>query len=215
MTTSRPPRPAFTAAESLIRMEKMEGVDMPYVLGTGDYLPSHGVDLPWTQRIKDKMIGGDCAGVAMSWAEGIARHRPGLNRGPWSTVSDDLNTNSGIEDAEHEGDLYTLVIGDDLQPGDLLCYPTIMLRNADDTDWLRDPHGEILKWIGHVQMLAKAPPTGWHRGKNRWRELEILHCHGGDGRRPAVTRGPAIAMDDHDANWPKPQHCVKVLRVKL
>lgn len=195
-------------------MTKMEGIDMPYVYGTGDFAPSHGVDLPWTRRARDGKIGSDCAGMAMSWAQGIPRHRQGYNHGSWSTISDDLNTNSGIEDAEHEQDLYTIVSGNDLQPGDLLCYPTIELRNEHDTDWLRNEDGSIKQWIGHVQMLAERPPVGWMRTKGTWGQLEILHCCGGDGRRPAVLRGRAVAMDAHDAKWSKHEHVVKVLRLK-
>jgi hypothetical protein len=196
-------------------MKSLVGIDMPYALGTGDYstaVATGGPDVPWTRRAKDGLVGADCAGVAMSWASQIPRHRPGLNHGSWATVSDDLNTNSGIEDAEHEGDLYTVVHGDDVFPGDLLCYKTIQLRTPDGTDWIRNEDGSIKKWIGHVQMI-EVVPVGWKRSDG-WTALTVLQCCGGDGRRPAVIRSDAHAMDMHDHVWPKQEHRVHVLRVK-
>lgn len=206
------PRP-LPSSVALPRMISMIGVDMPYELGTGGY-DSPLNDVPWTKNEKTGKTGADCAGVAMSWAYGIPRHRPGYNHGSWSSVSDDLNTNSGIEDAEHDQDLWTVVDGDDVRPGDILCYPTIMLRTPDGSDYLRNDDGSIKKWIGHVQMVESVP-TGWKRAAGHWGLLHVIHCCGPNDRRPAVVRAIGIAMDHHDATWGgKPEHAVKVLRVR-
>jgi hypothetical protein len=206
----RTPRP-LPGADALKRMLSLVGDQHCYVLGTGDYRPGFIPDVPWTTRAEDGRVGSDCAGAAMSWAFKIPRHRPGLNHGSWATVSDDLNTNSGIEDAEHEQDLFRLVdpATEQLLPGDLLAYPTIQLRDQSG-DWMRWPNGSIRQWIGHVQMIVAVPP-GWTTAQG-WSPLKVVDCHGGDGRSPAITLLTAYAMDNHDHTWPLPEHRTRVLR---
>ena len=213
--TQRFPRPC-DATTAFARMDAIAGVSMPYIYATGDYDP-HNPDVPWTTRAKDGKRGSDCAGAAICYAYELLRHRPGFNHGSWATVSDDINTNSAIEDAEHESDVFEIVTDDDLQVGDLLMYPTIQLRTHDangvEGDWVRNSDGSIRQWIGHVQMLAESPPAGWTRAQG-FVKLRVLQCFGPDGRMPAVMETDAHAMDTHNTQWPLPQHCVKVLRVK-
>src|SRR3569833_2179287 len=89
-----------------------------YILGTGDYNgPSD--DVPFTTN--QYGTGSDCAGFAICYAWMLKRHRPGFNSGPWASVSDDINCNSILEDAQHEQSLGVLVSVP--RPGDLLLYP--------------------------------------------------------------------------------------------
>lgn len=188
------PRPLYTREQALARMLAMVGQSIPYYLGTGD------ADGPTTRR--DGKRGRDCAGAALCEAFGIPRHRPGFNRGRWATVSDDINTNSAIEDSEHARDLWEPVTGDAL-PGDVVAYPTIYVRKLT---------GKLLRFIGHVQMIVKVP-TGWTPAHG-FASLQVVHCHGPDGRVPGVTISDGGACDRHDEQWGKPQHRTKVLRIR-
>lgn len=192
------PRPV-SAAKALANMIQMCGLPYPYMLGTGDHHADGILRGPW-----------DCAGAAMCAAYQVKRHRPGFARGPlpqgwerFADVSDDINTNSGIKDAITGRDLFALVLeGEPLQGGDLLAYPTIRIRDADD--------GEVHTFIGHVQMVHH--PRGAVSG-GPYSGVIILHAHGGNGRVPAVTEDFAIAMDHHNAKWPKPFHKAHALRI--
>jgi hypothetical protein len=144
----------------------------------------------------------DCFQAAVCYAHNINRHRPGFNVGRWATVSDDLNCNSAIEDSEHKQELFVPVADADVRPGDLIAYPTIRLRRIPP----------IRPFIGHVQKVVRVPP-GWTRAMG-FGALEIVHCHGPNGRRPAVTLGHGDACDRHDERWGKPQHRTKIIRVK-
>ena len=128
------PRPLRSAAEAVETALRLVGGGV-YELGTGDWdTPDDGPS--------------DCAGTAICKCFGIPRHRPGFNRGPWSTVSDDLNSNSAIEDAFHGEDLFRQVNIAEAQPGDLLAYPTIRLHDA---------HGELHVFVGHVVIVTAVP----------------------------------------------------------
>lgn len=195
MIPARPntgPRPC-SREEALSRMLPLVGEDFPYVLGTGDASGQ-------TTR-KDGKRGMDCAGAAQCYAYKIKRHRPGYNKGPWATVTDDINTNSGIEDAEHGQELWRIVEcasgREEVLPGDLIAYPTIYVKGVPA--------------IGHVQMVVKVPQF-W-RPVNGYAALTVAHCHGPTGRRPGVELGSGIACDRHDAKWTKPEHRTRVLRI--
>jgi hypothetical protein len=159
-----------------------------YWLGTGDC---------------DTLRGGksDCAGFAINKCYNIRRHRPGFNRGPWSTVEDDINCNSAIEDALHKQELfqpvefrYTAEGGAiDVQPGDLLTYPTIHLRDA---------HGEGHTFIGHVGIIIDLPKN-WSLARDGWSALTVVQCRGPNGATPGIVQTTGKHWDEHDANWPK------------
>lgn len=216
-----------TADEAVDRLRSMVGVDMPYRLGSGDYAPRAGaggiIDAPWTAD-RFGVVGSDCAG-AICFAYKLRRSRPGFNRnrpgtprpqtlgsiGAPPTVVDDINTNSMIEDAEYTSDLFVPVpIGAPILAGDLLCYPTIQLRD-DAGDWIRDASGKPKQWIGHVQMAIE--PTRTVSG-GPYADCIIAQCCGGEDRRPAIVTGYATHMDEWAKTWPKFQHTVKVLRVR-
>jgi hypothetical protein len=180
-------------AEAVARALSMVDVPGPYILGTGDYNPS-GPDVPWTER--DGLRGSDCAGFAISWCYKLPRHRPGYNIGPWSSVSDDLNCNSAIEDAEHARELFTLADGAP-QVGDLIAYPTIRLA------------GHV--FIGHVCIVVGVGRAGaW--SVPDYSLLDVVHCHGPNGRKPACTRADGAIWNQHDHVWPKPEHRSRLLR---
>lgn len=203
MTIATGPHPC-SSDMALSRMLALVGLQFPYVLGTGDY-NGEGKSGCTTRLVGGLALTGmDCAGAAMSYAFKLPRHRHGYNRGAWATVSDDINTNSGIEDAEHGGELWTIVAGNDVRPGDLIAYPTIRIKDAD---------GEVHVFVGHVQTVTFVP-SGWTRARG-FSGLKVAHCHGPNGRVPGVTLGDGHACDAHDQKWSKPQHRTRVLRVKL
>jgi hypothetical protein len=163
-----------------------------YVYGGGDYRPTTlgGVlrDLPWTNVGADE--GSDCDGFAM-WCYKLPRHRAGFNRGFWATVSDDINPNSLIEDAQHGGELARRVYSP--EPGDLLCYPTFYLD------------GHPMPWIGHVGIVLSTARAGsWNPAAPYYYLLDIAQCCGGPGRMPAVLATDGYVFDKHNATWPTP-----------
>ncbi len=183
--------------ESVSRALSMVGVQMPYILGTGDYRPSADADVPWT--VRDGRAGSDCAGFALCWAHKLKRHRPGFNKGPWASVSDDINCNSAIEDAQHNRELYE--IADRPQLGDCIAYPTIRLAGKT--------------FIGHVCIIIGVTRClEWDAKNPDYSLLDVAHCHGPNGRKPAVTLTDGSIWNRHDELWPKPYHRSQLIRVK-
>lgn len=163
-----------------------------YLYGSGDYRPwPDGHDVPWSAD----SASSDCAGFAICWAWMIRRHRPGFNIGPWATVSDDVNVNSCIEDAEHHQDLFRFPRPGDgpVRPGDLLCYPTFRA-------W-----GTV--HVGHVGLVVEVRPG--YVGQ-RWDQLSVAHCHGPNGFRPGAVVTDGSIWLNHD--WRFPQHPTRVVR---
>lgn len=144
-------------------------------------------------------VGGksDCAGFAICKCYDLVRHRPGFNVGPWATVSDDLNCNSAIEDAEHKRELFDLA--ESPKRGDLLAYPTFWSKGK--------------RFIGHIAIVVGVP-VEWVSSWSRWAELDVVQCAGPNGRKPGIVLTNASHWDWHDRTWPKPQHRSKLLRVK-
>lgn len=147
----------------------------------------------------------DCAGFAICMCYDLRRHRPGYNVGPWSTVSDDLNSNSIIEDGQRKRELFATVMPALIDttlvermgkygpsPGDLIAYPTIRIPDA---------HGSILTFVGHVAIVTDA--SKWN---GAYASLTIAQSIGPNGRTPSIVSSSAKHFDDHDAIWPKPQH---------
>lgn len=180
------PRPLYDADQAVARALALVGRGV-YQLGTGD--ASSSDDDP-----------RDCFGFAACELFGIDRHRPGFNRGPWSTVEDDLNCNSAIEDADHAGELFERVFTP--IPGALILYPTIYLP------------GHEQPWIGHVKIVTSVSRcTEWDHDRPRYELLDTVECCGPNGRRPGIVAGTGVGMDAHDARWPKPEHRTVMLRV--
>lgn len=186
--------------EAVQRAYSMLSRPMPYVYGTGTY-KLNGVDDPWTMR-KDGKVGSDCAGFVV-WCYKLPRHRPGFNKGPWASVADDLNTNSMLEDAYHQRELFEPCEVPEV--GCLLAYPTIRIWNGLTRK----------QFIGHVCIvIGTARVREWDPALPDYSSLDVLHCHGPDGRKPAVTASTGAIWDRHDEMWPKPQHRTGMIRVK-
>lgn len=158
-----------------------------YQLGQGNFRPA-APDSPWTGEHR----GADCIGFVL-WCHRITRHRPGFNTGPWSTCVDDINTDSAIEDAQHRAELFDLVALEDVQPGDLLVYHSV-LRNGH-----RLP-------MGHVGLVVDVPA-----GIRTVADLTIIQSHGPNGAPMAVKTDGAI-WAHHDTNYPADRSVI--LRVK-
>lgn len=199
---TREPRPC-SPAEAVgraIRWVESEGI---YWLGAGAYKPTviGGVlrDVPWSPA-PDGRPASDCR-FAIGYCYKLPPHRPGFNRGAWATVSDDVNYNSAIEDAEHEKDLFELVT-DVVRPGDIVCYPTIHLPRHE-LPWIG--HGAIVVGVGRAGAFRLAAPN--------YSLLDVVHCHGPPGRAPSITRANGAVFDLHAERWPKPEHTTRLLRL--
>ncbi len=168
-----PPRPCLPA-EAVSRALLLVGRPEIYVLGTGTYQPRPHEDLPFTRNARG--YGCDCWGLAGSWCFRLPRHRMGYNKGPWATVTDDINTDSAIEQAEHptaKDRLWEVV--DRPALGDLLVYPSI-----------RDKAGKRIR-IGHVGIITGLCAE-WDPKAPQYGLLEVVQCQA--SRKPAIMKGP-------------------------
>src|SRR5262245_37118915 len=181
--------PVATIRDPVQRALSIVGHGGQYLLGTGDYHPRQDgasiEDVPWTER--DGELGSDCAGFAMCWCHRLQRHRPGFNRTPQATVSDDINTDSGIEDALGAQELFTIVTPPPL-PGDLLLYKTIHLSGYPP-------------FIVHVGLVVSPAPESWDPVHPAYETLAIAQCRGPDHRAPGVIRTDGSIWSHHDAIW--------------
>jgi hypothetical protein len=172
-----------------------------YMLGTGDY-NAHDVadgaqDLPWTHL--NGVLGSDCAGFAISWCHRLVRHRPGFNHSPTATVSDDINTDSAIEDGQTKQELFEIVTVP--QPGDLLVYKTF--------------HVDGRTIIGHVAICLTGAPDGWDPAQPAYERLTVAQCKGPNGRKPGVIKTDGSIWSHHDLLWGDvAERRTVVLRVK-
>ena len=173
-----------------------------YWLGGGDYAPAHffpsapPIDEPWTRGPENTLVAGkdvcDCSAFAM-WAHRLRKHRPGFNHGAWATVSDDINTDSITEDAMHKRELFSLVTMP--EPGDLIVYRSIW---QDALGAINDEGRGTRRWIGHIGVIVDVP-AGW--GAGELASLGVVHCHGPQGKGPAVTRSDGSIWAHHGAMW--------------
>lgn len=159
-----------TSAEAVSRAYKWANKGT-YMLGTGD------------SDYAGKA--SDCAGYAISYCWGIVRHQPGFNHGSWATVSDDVNTDSCIEDCEHGKQLFEFAGYP--ERGDLLVYKTIRL----------DGHRP---WIGHVGIITNVP-SGWTNAPGNYHRLDVIQCRGPNGARPGIICSDGSVWDHHDFLW--------------
>lgn len=164
-----------------------------YQFGTGGYHPED-IDDPWTHGASD------CAGFAICWAWKLHRHRPGFNHGDWATVSDDLNCNSAIEDADHAAELFLNASLSDVRAGDLLVYPSFTVTDAT---------GLAHHYIGHVGLVEYVY-SDYTPGD--WAKVDVIQCHGPNGRKPGVVQTNGAIWAHHDTIWPLPRHRTRVIR---
>lgn len=197
-----------SSMEAVARALSIIGKGGSYQLGTGDYAPhtdqrGHVYDLPWTERRDadgNRLVGSDCAGFAISWCYKLVRHRPGFNVGPWASVSDDLNCNSAIENADHGGADKLFQRIDRPELGCLLTYPTIVIRGS--------------RFIGHVVIVTSLSRCAeWDPLVRDYSALDVAECHGPNGHVPGVVASTGAGFHGHDRVWPKPEHRTVMLRV--
>lgn len=158
-------------AEAVQRALSLVGQGV-YRLGAGDWRP-HAPDAPWRS---DEAC--DCVGL-VAWAYRWRRKRPGYNRGAWSSVVDWLNTDSMIEQAEHDHPDRLVEIATTPAVGDLIAWPSIRA------------HGKRAR-IGHIGIIV-AVPSVW---RQRYGELDVVQCQ--SRRRPAVQRTTGSAWTRRD-----------------
>lgn len=211
----RLPRPC-SAAESIQRVTRLLGEDMPYELGTGGYQPkflgSQLIDKPWTYAEASGIAGCDCAGCVLSFGIKCQRHRPGYAKG--GDVEDDINVNSAIWDAWHERDLFEPTPSGGPELGSFVGYRTIRLhaQHVDATGQLvEDP--EILTFVGHVAQVVALRFSSWDPMHPRYDLIDIIQCCGPNGRKPAVIRTDGSLFGRHDVNWPKDEHKTQNFRI--
>lgn len=181
-----------------------------YILGQGDYNAGtcitcghNNQDVPWTGPGR----GSDCAGFAIAFCWKIPRHRPGYNRGPWSSVTDWVNVNSLMEDAIHTQELTQAGYFDTSpEPGDLVCYPSF--EYADK------------QFIGHVGIVTYV--TSDYK-KGLYSLLRIAQCHGPTGFKPGAVITTGDVFQHHNTTWPvefqeagkqKVDPCAHIVRMK-
>lgn len=162
-------------AQAVARALSLLGKGHPYILGTGNRTG------PTRIRRKDgtySLYGFDCWGFADAFAYEHPRHDPGFNVGPWATVSDDRNCDSGIEDAEHKRQAYELIVRPEL--GCLIVMPSI-----------RDKSGKRIR-MGHV-WLGVGVPAEWDPHKPQYDLIDTVQCQA--STFPAIKRGPGPRHD--------------------
>ena len=185
--------------EAVTRLLSIENNGGQYLLGTGDYVPT-APGVPWTTRNGE--LGSDCAGAAICFAFRLRRHRIGFNAQPSATVSDDLNVDSIVEDADPRrgghlelGELVTIPA-----PGILLITPTIRLPDKNFT------------MMGHVRLILDA--TRWNPAAPKWADVVYLECRGPQHHKPGVVRNTGESVDQHDKVWPKVLHRAAMVRIR-
>lgn len=189
-------RPKFTAAEALERCKRLIGAGT-YRLGALD-------------QEADQLV-FDCTSFCLRHAYGIDGHRPGYNRdwredwctGATSTVADDVNSNSAVEDAMHARDLFELVVGAP-QVGDIIAAPTIRLAS----------HPEPFIGHGVIVFGVERAHRKWDPSRPTFALLDVIECRGPNGRNPAIRATNGTWFDERAQTWPKVQHRPWLLRVR-
>ncbi len=165
------PRPC-SAAEAVERALRYVGKGT-YQLGAGAWAPGELTDDPWTE-MNGFDDASDCWGY-VAWCLKLPRPLPGFNRGEWASVSDHVNTDSAIEDAEHQRQMFELAPRP--EPGDLLVYPSV-----------RDPQTRKRIRIGHVSIVVDVSRClEWDPESPAYDLLEVVQCQ--SLTRPAVRKG--------------------------
>ncbi len=192
----RQPRPC-SATESVQRALAMAdaAASAPHIydLGEGDYQPRSSLPLTFSERNGGKLA-SDCIGAIMH-ALAIPRRRVGFNDGPWSVVEGYVNTDSAIQDAQHERDLFELVT-DRPRPGDLICWPSIYEGELIKEPSKRRRRGARLR-IGHIaEVIDVSRALEWDAAHPSFDLLNVVQC--GSRHRPAIHRSTGASWLGRD-----------------
>lgn len=203
------PRPLRTAEAAAAYALSMVGRGV-YRWGTGDV---HSKD-------DDAR---DCWGFAFNECYLVPRHRPGFNRG-WRdadgrtpSIEDDLNCNSGIEDADHAGELFRRVHVP--MVGDLIAYPTLYPSTSklSAVDVGRGAGFSKATMYGHVMIvvgLDRLETEVWDVNKPDWALLDTVQCCGPAEHRPGIVAGNGYDMTVRDRLVTDPRDRTALLRVR-
>lgn len=187
MRQPRPCPPAESVQRALAMAEAARNAPHIYDLGEGDYQPHSRLPLTSSER-KGGALASDCIG-AIVHALAIPRRRVGFNRGRWSVVEGYVNTDSSIQDAQHERDLFELV-RDRPQPGDLLCWPSIYEEELVSDPKKRRRRGQRVR-IGHISIVVDVQAAEWDWSAPAFSLLDVVQC--GSRHRPAIHRSTGAA----------------------
>lgn len=190
----RQPRPAPAAervARALAMVEAALVTPHVYDLGEGDYLRE--AVLPLTHSERKLRPASDCIGAVMH-ALAVPRRRPGFNVGRHSVVTGYVNTDSAIQDAQHEQDLFTLVT-DRPQLGDLLCWPSIFEGEIIKDPAKRRRAGKRIR-IGHISILVEVRALEWDWAAPAFDLVDVVQC--GSVHTPAIHRSTGRSWAGRD-----------------
>lgn len=192
---ARQPRPTPAAervARALAMVEAALVTPHVYDLGEGDYQPTHVLPLTHSDR-KDYELASDCIGAVVH-ALAVPRRRPGFNEGRHSVVTGYVNTDSAIQDAQHERDLFELVT-DRPHPGDLLCWPSIYEGELAADPAKRRRAGKRMR-IGHISIIVEVRALEWDWAAPAFDLVDVVQC--GSTHRPAIHRSTGASWAGRD-----------------
>lgn len=187
----RNPRPC-DPSESVARAQALAEVEAKlvkphrYGLGTGNYFPEDPTRIftTFTDISGNRDLRSDCMGP-VAYSLRIPRKRPGFNHGSWSVVTDWVNTDSLIQDAEHEQDLVMEV--DEPQPGDLLVWPSIY--SGELSSPFKGRTGNRRR-IGHVSLVVRVDAGFW-KVSPKYERVRVAQCS--SRHTPAIHLSDALA----------------------
>jgi hypothetical protein len=192
----------------LAHVEEQLDKPHPYVLGGGNYSPK-APRTAVTVVVKGgkRIVGIDCMGV-VAYALKVPRHRPGYNRGSWSSVIDWVNTDSAIQDADHERDLFEPVT-DEPEPGDVLVWPSVYAGELSSP--YKGKSGERRR-IGHISLIIRVRIGRWDWNNPPYDKLDVVQ--GGSRHTPAIhtSTGAAWAGKQRTQWGTRPEWVSRILR---
>lgn len=178
-----------------------------YFLSAGDYRP--GSALPCTRPAKTApKPASDCIGAVMHALQ-VPRRRDNFNLGSWSVVTGYVNTDSAIQDAQHEHDMFELALRP--EPGDLLCWPSIYEHELAADPKKRRRAGERLR-VGHISIVVEVRALEWDLAAPAFSLLDVVQC--GSTHTPAIhcSTGASWAGRDKFREQRRPEWAAVLLR---
>ena len=214
MSSQRQPRPcspaeAVARALAVVEAEKRLTNPHRYGLGCGDYRAEHPDD-PFTLHARTNTLRCDCSGF-LAFCNRLRRKRDGFNVGSWSVVAGYINTDSKIQDAQHQRELFTFA--DRPQLGDVLCWPSIYTGELEADPKKRRRRGDRER-IGHESLVVGVERVvEWDPKFPSFDLLDVAQC--GSSHRPAihVSTGAAWSGRDNFRGQRRPEWAAVLLRL--